>query len=73
MLISGRVKWFNENKGYGFIERDNGKGDLFVHITDLKDGLKTLLPGDEVGFEIQEHRKGKQAINVIKLPSIDKG
>jgi len=59
----GKVKWFNEKKGFGFIEQDGGK-DLFVHYTAIQDGIKTLKEGQRVRFEIEEAPKGKQAKNV---------
>ena len=66
-MSKGKVKWFNEKKGYGFIETEEGN-DLFVHYSDIKgDGFKTLREGDEVEFEIAESQKGKKAINVEKI------
>jgi len=63
----GKVKWFNENKGYGFIEREDGD-DVFVHFSAIQgDGFKTLTEGQEVEFEIVEGEKGPQAKNVVKL------
>ena len=60
----GRVKWFNENKGYGFIEQDNGP-DVFVHFAAIQqEGFKTLSEGEEVEFDITEGEKGPQAANV---------
>ncbi len=62
----GKVKWFNENKGYGFIEREDGD-DVFVHFSAIQgDGFKTLTEGQEVEFEIVEGEKGPQAKNVVK-------
>jgi CspA family cold shock protein len=63
----GRVKWFNENKGYGFIEREDGE-DVFVHFSAIQEeGFKTLTEGQEVQFEIVEGDKGLQAANVTKV------
>ena len=62
----GRVKWFNDSKGYGFIEQDNGE-DVFVHFSAIEqDGFKTLSEGQEVEFEIVQGPKGLQASNVQK-------
>ncbi|MEW6685203.1 MAG: cold-shock protein [Candidatus Edwardsbacteria bacterium] len=63
----GKVKWFNENKGYGFIEREDGKPDVFVHFSAIKEeGFKTLAEGQVVEFDIIEGEKGPQAANVVK-------
>ncbi len=63
----GRVKWFNESKGYGFIERDNGP-DVFVHFSAIQDeGFKSLGEGQAVEFEIIEDAKGLKAQNVVKV------
>ncbi|NTV90750.1 MAG: cold-shock protein [Clostridiales bacterium] len=62
----GRVKWFNAEKGFGFIERDNGN-DVFVHFSAITmDGFKTLEEGSEVEFDVVEGAKGPQAANVQK-------
>ncbi len=64
-MAKGRVKWFNEKKGYGFISRDDGN-DVFVHFSAIKrDGFKSLYEGDEVEFEVSEGPKGLQASNVV--------
>jgi len=61
----GKVKWFNNTKGYGFIQQENGP-DVFVHYSAIKgDGYRTLKEGDKVEFEINQTPKGPQAINVI--------
>ena len=64
--MTGKVKWFNAEKGFGFIEREGGD-DVFVHFTAIQgDGYKTLDEGQEVEFEIVEGNRGPQASNVIK-------
>ncbi|HHY75442.1 MAG TPA: cold shock domain-containing protein [Firmicutes bacterium] len=64
--MQGRVKWFNAEKGYGFIERDDGP-DVFVHYTAIQsEGFRTLNQGDYVEFDIVEGPKGLQAANVVK-------
>ncbi len=66
-MATGKVKWFNNAKGYGFIEREEG-GDVFVHYTAIQgDGFKTLAEGQAVQFDIAQGEKGPQAVNVIKL------
>ena len=61
---TGRVKWFDEKKGFGFIERENGN-DVFVHFRAITgDGLKTLTDGQEVQFDVEDGQKGPQALNV---------
>jgi cold shock protein len=66
-LMQGKVKWFNPEKGYGFIEVEEGK-DVFVHYSEIQDeGFKTLEEGQEVEFEIVEGNRGPQAANVVKL------
>lgn len=63
----GRVKWFNAEKGYGFIEREDG-GDVFVHYSAIQaEGFKTLDEGQAVEFDIVEGDRGPQAANVVKL------
>lgn len=62
----GKVKWFNAEKGFGFIEREEGD-DIFVHFTAIQgDGFKTLEEGQEVEFDIVEGNRGPQAANVVK-------
>ncbi|WNO61425.1 cold-shock protein [Rheinheimera sp. MMS21-TC3] len=66
-LITGSVKWFNEEKGYGFLEREGGK-DVFVHFRAINGtGRKTLLEGQQVTFEVTEGQKGPQAENVTVI------
>jgi len=63
----GRVKWFNDQKGYGFIEQDGGE-DVFVHFSAIQgSGFRTLSENDRVEFEIVEGPKGKQATNVNRV------
>ncbi|NLL19655.1 MAG: cold-shock protein [Clostridia bacterium] len=63
----GKVKWFNQEKGFGFIERDGGS-DVFVHFSAIQEeGFKSLAEGQEVEFEIVEGPRGPQAANVVKL------
>jgi cold shock protein len=65
--LQGKVKWFNNNKGYGFIGQDSG-ADVFVHYTAIQgDGFKSLQEGDTVEFEIVQGQKGPQADHVTKL------
>ena len=63
-IESGTVKWFNDEKGYGFIARENGD-DVFVHFSAINaEGRKTLLEGQQVNFEVETGQKGPQASNV---------
>jgi len=65
-MAKGKVKWFNENKGYGFIQQEDGP-DVFVHFTAIQmEGFKTLSEGEEVEFEVTQGEKGPQASNVMK-------
>jgi len=65
-MANGVVKWFNDKKGYGFIEKEEG-GDVFVHYSAIQmPGFKTLAEGDRVVFEIEDGNKGPAAANVTK-------
>ena len=65
-MAKGKVKWFNNQKGYGFITRDDGK-DVFVHYSAITgDGYKTLNEGQDVEFDVTQGPKGEQATNVKK-------
>ena len=65
-MPDGRLKWFNESKGYGFIEQGE-REDVFVHFSSIQgDGFRTLVEGEEVVFEIVQGPKGFQAANVVK-------
>ena len=65
-MAQGTIKWFNDSKGFGFIEQDGGE-DVFVHYSAIEgDGFKTLAEGELVEFEIQQGPKGLQAANVTK-------
>lgn len=65
---TGTVKWFNNTKGYGFIEVEGVPGDIFVHYSAIKaDGFKTLDEGETVELEIEQAPKGQQAANVVRL------
>ncbi len=64
-MANGTVKWFNESKGFGFIELEDGKGDVFVHYSAIAgEGFKTLSEGQRVTFDIQQGPKGPAAANV---------
>ncbi|GAB62638.1 MAG: cold-shock protein [Candidatus Jettenia sp.] len=66
-MATGTVKWFNDQKGFGFISQENGQ-DVFVHQTSIQtEGFRTLAEGDKVEFEIVKDNKGYKASNVVKL------
>ena len=65
--MTGKVKWFNAEKGYGFIEREDG-GDVFVHFSAIQcDGFKTQEEGQAVQFDVVQGNRGEQAANVVRL------
>jgi CspA family cold shock protein len=67
MAVEGKVKWFNEAKGFGFIQQENGP-DVFVHYSSIEsNGFKTLAEGQKVRFEIVEGDRGPKATNVTKI------
>jgi CspA family cold shock protein len=68
MKNTGRVKWFNDTKGFGFITPDGGAKDCFVHHSAIQgNGFKSLAEGDRVEFEIVQSQKGPAASNVVKI------
>ncbi|OEC52255.1 cold shock domain protein CspD [Pseudomonas sp. AP42] len=69
-MLSGKVKWFNNAKGYGFIIEDGKDEDLFAHFSAIKmDGYKTLKAGQRVNFEIIQGPKGTHAVNIVDAPA----
>ncbi|MBI4356754.1 MAG: cold-shock protein [Gammaproteobacteria bacterium] len=65
-MLKGKVKWFNQLKGFGFIEPENGRDDIFVHYSAIQsEGFKTLVQGQAVTFNIEKKNKGLQAIQVV--------
>jgi len=67
MVVEGTVKWFNDAKGYGFIQQDGGQ-DVFVHYSSIKtEGFKTLAEGQRVQFEVVQGERGPKAANVVKI------
>ncbi|MCX8076294.1 MAG: cold-shock protein [Aquificaceae bacterium] len=69
MSLTGTVKWFSKEKGYGFITRDDNQGDVFVHFSAIQQkGFKTLEQGQRVEFEVEKDAKGLRAKNVKVLP-----
>ena len=68
IMNKGTVKWFNPDKGFGFISNDEGGEDVFVHFSAIQgDGFKTLEEGQAVEFDVVEGNRGEQAANVVKL------
>ena len=66
-MVKGKVKWFNDSKGFGFLEQENGD-DVFVHFSAITgDGFKSLAEGDEVTFDVTKGPKGLQAANVSRI------
>jgi len=67
-MVRGKVKWFNDQKGYGFIAKEDGSGDVFVHFSAIQsEGFKTLAEGDNVEFDVVDSDKGPKAANVKKV------
>ena len=67
MRITGKVKWFNDSKGYGFIKQDEGR-DIFVHYSEIQgEGFRTLAEGETVEFELREGPKGLEAMKVNRV------
>lgn len=67
-MVLGKVKWFNDQKGYGFLAKDDGSGDVFVHFSAIQsEGFKSLAEGDSVEFDVIDSDKGPKAANVKKV------
>lgn len=68
MSKTGKMKWFNDAKGFGFVTPDDGSKDVFVHFSSIQgEGFKSLAEGDRIEFEVQESDKGPKAANVRKI------
>lgn len=66
--MRGKVKWFNDTKGYGFIQQEAGGSDIFVHFSAIKaPGFKTLAEGQDVEFEVENDQQGPHATNVMRV------
>ncbi len=66
-MATGTVKWFNDQKGYGFIKQEGVAEDIFVHHTAIKmEGFRTLAPGEVVEFDVKKDEKGLKAVNVVR-------
>ncbi len=67
-MANGKVKWFNNSKGYGFITPEDGSQDVFVHHSSIQgDGYKSLDEGQSVTYDSQQGQKGPEAVNVVKM------
>ncbi|MEE8193550.1 MAG: cold-shock protein [Gemmatimonadales bacterium] len=67
-MARGKVKWFNDSKGYGFIEQAEGEKEVFVHFSAIQmDGFRTLREGQEVEFEVEGGERGRYAANVVMV------
>jgi cold shock protein len=68
MSQTGKIKWFNDAKGFGFVTPDDGSKDVFVHFSAIQgDGFKSLAEGDKIEFDVQASDKGPKAANVRKI------